>query len=240
MTIATLSNNLNNPLRCGRTTVRAGLASVFLWLTLVAGCATKPPIEAWQQRVTTYVFQQGNGDPNILRDLVVARARDSVRPERIMIGEFGVVGKTENGRTPTYDVQGIVVGHSQIAGRNWFLFLVGVLRQQSVGAPTIDEVRLAAMTAESQQLHWSVSEPDAFATQRYVNPGGSDLTAPSRDDPAFRVFPKASDAYRVIVEGDIVHVYEDRSGAHWDLRLPAAGRARSRHDSALFSRKGAG
>jgi hypothetical protein len=119
-------------------------------------------------------------------------------------------------------VQGVLIGHTQVAGRNWFVLLVGVLRQQTSGGPIVEDVRLSAMTADRRDLLWLVTEPDAIVTRRYVSPDGTDPSAPNTADPAFRAFPKSADSYRMVVDGDFVHVYEDRSGAHWGLRVPPA------------------
>lgn len=194
---------------------RFSATTLLLVPVWISGCATQQPVEAWKIRVTRYISEQGNGDPNVLRDLADARARDAVRPDRVMIGEFGVKGPARGGTTPVYDVQGILIGHYRAADRFWFVFLVGVLRQQTSGPPVIEDVRLAAMTAIGRELRWVVSDPDDIATRRYISPSS---TAPA--DPAYRIFPKATDLYRTVVQEDRVNVFEDRSGANWNLRLP--------------------
>jgi hypothetical protein len=117
--------------------------------------------------------------------------------------------------TPVYDVQGILIGHHRAAERFWFVFLVGVLRQQTSGPPIIEDVRLVAMTVLGRELRWVVSDPDAIATRRYISPSPA-----TPADPAFRIFPKAADRYRTVVDGELINLYEDRSGANWVLRLP--------------------
>lgn len=209
-------SRMKTPVWRERRWIRGLIARAVVVVPLPAvGCASQQPIEAWQNRVARYISEQGNGDPNVLRDLVDARARDTVRPERVMIGEFGVTGPTRGGMTPVYDVQGVLIGHHKAVDRYWFVFLVGVLRQQTSGAPIIEDVRLTAMTAAGRELRWVVSDPDDIATRRYISPSSA-----TPADPAFRIFPKGTDLYRTVVERDLIHVSEDRSGANWVLRLP--------------------
>ncbi len=185
---------------------------------LMGGCATRSPMEAWQQQVSDYVSEQGHGDPNVLRNLADARCRGSERPGRLFIGELGVLTVQPSGATATFDVHGVVLGHQKVRSQNWFVFLVGVVRQGSLEPPIIEAVHVAAMSVDGEQHHWRVSEADAAMTRKYAvrTANGKDSTVPP---PAQRVFPLPSDRYRLLVNGDVLHVHEDESASHWSCSL---------------------
>ena len=125
------------------------LAAILAFVTmgLLVGCASSPDaaLTSWRGQVEQYIDQQGGGNPNVIRNL----SDDPVRKQFNLIGpERGAVGPTRT------DIHGVIVAHTSVAGRPWFVFLVGVVKYDggfvdvTFDNPHVLEIRPAAFTVE--------------------------------------------------------------------------------------------
>src|SRR3954468_1079463 len=127
----------------------AAAALTFLLLT-AGGCAPSAPVASRKTTVDKYVSLHGN-DPNSLRDVTLSGDRRG----------FGVIG--QNDPKQSTDAKALLLTHQEIAGRPWFVYLVGIVKQQKV-----DDIRLAARTQEpGKPATWAISKPDPHAVKLY-------------------------------------------------------------------------
>jgi len=193
--------------------------TILLGFTLLTGattgCMAKDPMVAWKDRVAHYVVKRGNGDPNVLRDLAQAQAPGALRPTQATIGELGVTASGPTPGTSTRDVQGILLGTRSAASQRWFLFLVGVIARGENSRTDVEDIRLAAFSAELDTAHWIVSPPNAEAMDQYIGRNA----APSEQASASSNFPNSLDAFEIRVADGRVQVRDQHSGASWSLQL---------------------
>jgi len=186
-------------------------------LVVAAGCASSGrPLENWQNDLTSYVAEHGQGDPNCLRDLVDLRSRRSQRPALITFRSNA--GKRE--------AVGVLVAQQQVDSKPWYFFLIGISENSRQGVK-LEDVRLVGFTAETDSLHWAIGSPDAAVTERYFRAlhAGSvaaDDVNRRRSAPRFDRFPGFGDVFDIAVLGHDVSVTERRSGATWQLQVPTA------------------
>lgn len=191
-----------------RSMLRIVLAT--LPLLLAAGCsepgAGPAPMDvsllAWQRGVEQYVNDEGNGDPNILRDTTLPTSQRG----------FSLIGEPSIDRST--DANGLLLDHRAINGRNWFIFLVGL-----IDAGTIQDIRLVALCRTSDQFIWKVSEPDPAAIERYT-------AGDEHRRGTYASFPEHDDLFELTAKTDEIRVDHTRSGARWRLALPPAQNAR--------------
>jgi hypothetical protein len=187
-------------------------------LLLLCGCAVRPPLLAWQARVSDYIRGAGCGDANVLVGLPQLRCRGAERPARITIG----VDNLPAGLGATRDVQGLLLGYRRLGDAPCYIFIVGVLRIGTPGggpadpARDIEDVRLVALRPAGEGLVWERGEPDGAALARYR---AGRTKARMLDSPA-DLFPGAGDLFQLRVEGRVITVTERRSGATWRLAGP--------------------
>lgn len=176
----------------------------------IAGCSVRSPIAVWQDRVTQFISNEGNGDPAVLRDTAAMRARDSARPARMTIGQTDVPGAPF---ATSRDVQAVFLGTEKVADENWYVFLVGVTSRKSDG-PVVEDLRLAAFTPQRDALRWRIAPSDPAAVNRYVSTN-------SASEPLFRQtgFPAPLDDFHLSAAGQEIMTTESRSGAVWRLTL---------------------
>src|SRR5262245_45197423 len=123
-------------------------------LLACGGCAT--PVRAWQNSLERYVKKQGNGDLNALRQLEGTPAD----------GDFPLTGAAEGGfpffaprRT---DARGELLGRREFAGRDWFVFLLGLVEYRGelddwpMSDPRLTDLRLVAVSNEDGRFRWLV------------------------------------------------------------------------------------
>lgn len=213
--------------------MKAITRALLVTLVLVAtGCSGGQPIQVWQTSVEQYIGDEANNDPSALRNVA----------ERPSHREFGVIGAASSGMpvlsSSRTDVTGVLVGHRSIDARWWFVFLVGSVTYHGNGVvfpvddPTVDSIRVAAMSTDGHDYEWVVGEDDPTALATYCE---AQLAAwrrshESRSDAESgpTEFPTAGDALRMAVDGSQVTVFDDRTGASWTLNIPpvaAAGAA---------------
>ncbi len=192
-------------------------------LALAGGCRGVGPLLAWQRSLEAYVTEHGNGNPDVLRTL-------GDRPSQ---GEFDLTAARTSGfpfvAPQRTDVTGRLLGHRRIAGRYWFLFLVGAVEYRGsfvnfpLDDPRLQDLRIAAFSGEGGLFHWLMSSQDTEALQRYQR---LQLQAWRRSHPsraqatrAPTTFPTAGDILRLSVMPEGVTVVDENSGARWVLSM---------------------
>jgi len=148
-------------------------------------------LSAWQRSLEHYVRDEGNGDPNILRDTVLPNSQRG----------FALLGAPDIEHSN--DADGLLLGQRAINGQRWFIFLVGLIQE---GA--LEDVRLVALHWTAQQVTWRVSARDMQTTRQYQ------AAQPPR---SFSVFPADGDEFDLSIQEDRVLVTHTRSGAKWQL-----------------------
>ena len=153
-------------------------------------------LSTWQRGVEHYIDEQGNGDPNILRDTTLPTAQAGFA----MIGQADVTRST--------DADGLLLGHRYINGRPWFIYLVG-----SIKAGELADIRLVALSHEADRNVWQISDRDQSAVERYRRTA-SNLAA------AYMAFPAPSDQFKLDIDSPTIRVTHVQSGAQWQLEIP--------------------
>jgi hypothetical protein len=153
-------------------------------------------LSTWQRGVEHYIDDQGNGDPNILRDTTLPTAQRG----------FAMIGQADVSRST--DADGLLLGHRYINGRPWFIFLVGMIKSGQ-----LDDVRLAALSHEAEKNIWQISEADQAAVDVYRRTlSGSTST--------YMAFPAPSDQFKLEIDASTIRVQHVQSGAQWHLDIP--------------------
>lgn len=187
-------------------------ALLLLCLACAGGCGSgrrSVTIPAWQKNVEQYVKREGNGDPTILRDV---RLPDSRRG-------YSMLGSDRPAEST--DANGVLLGFRDISGRNWFIYLVGLVKQQRV-----EEIRLAALTFDADKLTWKLGRADPQALEKYRTFKQKQWRErfPQRGlpPPEYLGFPTADDHFQLTVSDGQVTVVNPSSGAQWELNLASA------------------
>lgn len=163
---------------------------------LMAGCSQQKTLGDWQAAVNHYVAEQANGDPNFARGLP---SRDGRRM-------FSVIGEAYPDKST--DVHGVLVGQRVVAGQPWSVFIVGVVNKRQVR-----DIRVAAVAGPGPA--WRVSEPNPAALATYRDAREAPGAAPQ----GYEGWPAEDDVYRLTVEGTVLSVREQRSGARWSVAV---------------------
>jgi hypothetical protein len=192
---------------------RSGLLALLL---LVAGCGSTSrnvTIPVWQKNVEQYVQKEGKGDPTVLRDVTLSESRRG----------YGVIGSDRPEKST--DANGVLLGHRQIQGRNWFIYLVGLVKEQKV-----QEIRLAAMTTDGTHFEWKLGAADSEALHKYraYNDRLWHQRFPQRGmaPPQYLGFPLPDDDFQLSVTETMITATHPASGARWTLNLASAPAAR--------------
>jgi len=190
------------------------IPALTLGMILTCGCSSQAPLAAWQDALSAHIAREGHGDPMVIRDLPDLRSPHRARPGQIIFGEIGISGDRER------DVQGVFIGHRQVAGATWFFWVVGVMQRKSGGHTDLEDLRLLAFSPQRGQLRWRLSHRDPRTAEAYVfsRAAGGLL---HRGQVRGAAFPNIQDAYDLTLTGPVARVRERRSGAHWELNLSA-------------------
>ena len=177
-----------------------------LLLSAGAGCGRSVNMKTWQKDVETYVEAHDN-DPAVLRDVMLAGDRRG----------FGAIDDDDPRKSK--DAHGVLVAHESVAGRPWFVYLVGIVDEQQV-----EEIRLAALSIVHGKTTWRVGGKDGEAFRRYRDHGRRQWEQARRshgDDPPpeYTTFPRDSDVFDATVSGSRVHTIHPPSGARWEVEL---------------------
>lgn len=183
----------------------------FAAMTLMligGGCASSVSIGTWQKGVEQYVRQKGGGDPSVLRDMTFKGDRRG----------FAVF--SANRPKHSTDVTGVLLGNVHVAERPWIVYAVGLVDEQQV-----EDVRVAALTVQSNRYTWRVSGADGAALKAYreYNHGLARRRFPNRrDEPAdYTGFPRDEDRFDMTTQGTTIGVTHPTSGARWHLDVAA-------------------
>jgi hypothetical protein len=178
--------------------MRSGPA--ILLLVLGVGCGVEPPAEpvtfqSWQKDLEEHVWNEANGDPNVLRDA----SWDDVHHG------FAIISDPLPQRST--DAIGLLVVHLRINGEPSFVFLFGLVRER---APV--EIRAVVLSVEEGKFHWFAGDPDPAAFELYRRwwngPG----------------FPGPLDRFKADCCGDEVSITHEQSGACWSVAVGATSR----------------
>ena len=179
----------------------------LLVFPLFVGCSTSASLNSWRSGVERYVNEQGNGDPGVLRDMTLTDGRKG----------FSVIG----GAAPkgSTDANALLLGHRAIGGRGWFVYLVGLVKDENV-----EDVRLAAVSFEpTGQAKWVWGKEDDEAVKAYRSqreqawkqrlPGRQQVPG------AYMGFPGMEDAFELNLNGAEVVTRHEGSGAQWEMTV---------------------
>ena len=105
-----------------------------------------------------------------------------------------------------------------VGGRPWFVYLVGIVHNQKV-----DEIRLAAVSAQHDTFTWVLSpkSPQSLHMYRNYNEGLGKQRFPGRRAPPveYSNFPRGEDRFDLTLNGGHVTVVHKASGAWWEISL---------------------
>jgi hypothetical protein len=181
------------------------VVSPLIVASLLGGCGggsgAKPTFGGWQSTVQDHVNTRGGGDINSLRN----SDSDSARKVYSVIGDE----KAEH----SSDVNGLLLGRRTIAGREWYVFIVGFVK-----AGDVQDIRIAAATDGNGDLQWRFSPEDPAAVQNYRT---AKRLARNRGQGVPVAFPLEEDDLLVEASGEIISISEKGSGVRWSLDLNA-------------------
>jgi hypothetical protein len=180
------------------------LALFLLFFTL--GCSSSVTIPQWQQQVERFVRDDGRGDPNVLRNMTIEGGRPG----------FAIIGADDPHAST--DAKGLLLAHKRVNERPWFIYLVGLVKNQEV-----NQLQLAALSVRNGQYRWVLGRSDNQALKAYRTHNeqiGRQRTGQSKPPGSFRTFPQEGDAFDVTVQGTRVTAVHRESGAQWSANLP--------------------
>lgn len=188
--------------------------AAMLAAALAAAACRSAPITIYQQRLASFVAEERNGDLDSIR----AASDNADRFDVLWVGGGGIPLITMT-RT---DAHGLILDTQQIAGRQWYVLVVGVVHYTGpyemipLDDSSVNEIHLVAVSADgSPKLDWLVGEsnPDSLKAYR---------AAQRADDPkASTGFPTEADRWTLQRVAGQLRATEARSGAVWTLDIPA-------------------
>jgi hypothetical protein len=188
-------------------TLFAIAAASLLTLTGCGSSAVRSvSLDTWQQNVSQYVKERGDGDPTVLRDVTLADGRKGYA----MLGNPVVKDST--------DAVGLLVGVPQLNGRPAFVYLVGMDK-----AGKVEDIRLVAVTIDGHGLHWHIGHPNPAAVQTYLKYREREWRArePQRKEPPLLAenFPAPDDVFTLTVEPTRLTAVHQATKADWTVSL---------------------
>jgi len=195
-----------------------GNAAVRILLMLLpaclAGCgldpADPPTVHSWQRTVEHYVWERGNGDPNVLADT----SWDDVHRGLAVIGDPVPDRST--------DQVGLLVAHRILDGKPYFVFLLG-----SITRGILTDLRPVALQVEAGEFNWTIGSPNPDALALYRAWSEADRKRGDRSDPQPPPFPRPQENFLVTVRDDRIDIRHTESGAEWDVRPVNVGHPRA-------------
>jgi hypothetical protein len=177
-----------------------GVRAILLLALLGTGCALEPApepvtLESWQKNLEQYVWNEANGDPNVLRDM----SWDDVHRG------FAIMSDPLPQRST--DAIGLLVAHGRIEDQPAFVFLFALVRDR---VPI--EMRAVFLSVQAGQFHWLVGEQDPVALELYRR----NWSGPG--------FPRLMDTFKVESMGGRVSIAHEQSGARWSVAVGATSR----------------
>ncbi len=182
---------------------------IFLAIFCCIGCQQHVSLDTWKQSVEHYVWDQGNGDPTVLRDL----------PTQGQWKGFAVI--SENNADSSTDINGLLLGHRQIGQSPYFIFLLGVVEHQQ-----LNDIRLAALRASPSGFKWTITEKNqqAFDAYHHFHDSAWRSLYPGRSTGpwAHTGFPCEGDDFKLSISGQRITATHAQSSANWSLDVPPA------------------
>lgn len=185
-------------------------------LLLCVGCGSgtrNVTIPLWQKNIEQYVTREGGGDPAVLRDMKLPDDRRG----------YNMIGSDRPAESA--DANGVLLGFRQVNGRNWFIYLVGLVRKERV-----EQIRLAALTTDDGKFVWALGDADEEALRKYRDYNNRlwHLRFPQRGDPpqGYLGFPRPEDQFELALKDAQIIVVHPASGAEWELKIPAPAKSR--------------
>jgi hypothetical protein len=185
---------------------QGGLRAIAITLLLsgIMGCGVEPSdpptVATWQQGLEKYVWDRGNGDPNVLADM----SWDDVHKG------FAVIGDPLPDRA--IDQIGLLLAHRMLRGKPCFVFLLGTIRKQKLEA-----LRPVALQVDGAAFRWILGNESAEALSLYRSWSDADRLRYGARHPAPPPFPRPQERFDVTVESDHVLILHVESGARWEL-----------------------
>jgi hypothetical protein len=158
-------------------------------------------VSTWQRNLEQYVWDRGNGDPNVLADA----SWDDVHKG------FAVIGDPLPDRST--DEIGLLLAHRIVDGKPWFLFLLGTVAEEK-----LDDLRPVALNIDKGTFHWSIGSSDDRSLAVYRAWSAADRSRAQAPDPNAPPFPRPNETFDVTVRDGRFIVRHDESGASWELR----------------------
>lgn len=160
-----------------------------------------PTIQSWEQGLEKYVWDRGNGDPNVVADM----SWDDVHKG------FAVIGGPLPQRST--DQLGLLVGHKRLHGRRYFVFLLGTVRRGD-----LEGLRAVALQVDGDAFHWTVGPDDPNSLSLYRAWSEADRKREGPRNPAPPPFPRVEETFQVTIENEQFVVMHRESGARWEVR----------------------
>jgi hypothetical protein len=177
-------------------------------LPFAGGCGIEPSdpptVQSWQQSLEKYVWDRGNGDPNVLAD----QSWDDVHRG------FAVIGDPLPDRS--IDQIGLLVAHRMFHGKPYFLYLLATVRHQE-----LQGLRAVALQVEGDAFHWSIGDDDPKSLALYQSWSDADRARDPSRSLRPPPFPGNEESFMVSIEEDQFLIRHGESGAQWSVR-PAA------------------
>lgn len=185
---------------------QGGLRAIAIGLLLsgIMGCGAEPldppTIATWQRGLEKYVWDRGNGDPNVLADI----SWDDVHKG------FAVIGDPLPDRAT--DQIGLLLAHRMLQGKPCFVFLLGTIREQKLEA-----LRPVALQVDGGAFRWTLGEMSSEALSLYRGWSELDRLRAGPGNPVPPPFPRPQETFDVTVENGRIEIRHVESGALWEL-----------------------
>ena len=190
--------------------MRTLFAMIIFILLGAAGCEQQVTLRSWRNEVDHYVWDQANGDATVLRDLATPGPWKG----------FSILG--ENDPASSTDANGILLAHRQIGSKTYFVYLVGLVRQQQV-----QDIRLALLHDSPDGLEWRSSRSNRDSLKAYTDFKTAEWKKLFPDRAAgpwsYTGFPGEGDVFKISIVGNRVTATHEQSGAQWTLEAPQDG-----------------
>ena len=185
---------------------------LVLLLLLASGCAADPPISvsisSWRQSVERYIWDQGNGDPSVLREL---SWDDRHR---------GFATFSDPMPSRSTDVDGLLLAHRQVEGRWFFVFLVAIVDHQS-----LRDLRPVALNVDQGIFQWNIAPDDDYALTHYRTWALPEDHTASGTGNISSAFPGPAEDFEVRINGRRITVLHAPSTAGWEVTVPPPSRS---------------
>lgn len=187
------------------------------WIALVVvmfplfdgGCGIEPSdpptVQSWQQSLEKYVWDRGNGDPNVLADL----SWDDIHRG------FAVIGDPLPDRST--DQIGLLVAHRTLEDKPYFVFLLATVRCQDLAG-----LRAVALQVDGDAFNWTIGDDDPKALALFRNWSDANSARDAGQSLRHPLFPGSASTFVVTIEGDQFVIRHDESGAQWSVRPATA------------------